>query len=112
MINNLVQRSMAAQSKYPNLRFSFTIATLGGNAANSLGSAGANVMTAIKNSNGSRASVTKNLFKTRVKNGILGTFKIDKNGDTNLRGITAYKMHNGDGKTFRTLYPPTKLTKR
>ena len=29
-----------------------------------------------------------------------------------VRGITAYKMHNGDGKTFRTLYPPTKLTKR
>jgi hypothetical protein len=49
VINNLVQRSIAAQAKYPKLRFSFTIATLGGNAANSLGSAGAAVMQAIKN---------------------------------------------------------------
>jgi branched-chain amino acid transport system substrate-binding protein len=70
------------------------------------------LMTAIKNSNGTRAATTKNLFKTNVVHGILGNFKIDKNGDTNLRGITAYRMHNGDGKTFKTLYPPTKLTKR
>ncbi len=71
------------------------------------------LMTAIKKSNGSRAAVTKNLFKTNVgKTAILGAFKIDKNGDTNLRGITAYRMHNGDGKTYRTLYPPTKLTHR
>ena len=71
------------------------------------------LMTAIKKSNGSRAAVTKNLFKTNVgKTAILGPFKIDKNGDTNLRGITAYRMHSGDGKTFKTLYPPTKLTKR
>jgi branched-chain amino acid transport system substrate-binding protein len=70
------------------------------------------LMTAIKKSNGTRAATTKNLFKTNVVHGILGNFKIDKNGDTNLRGITAYRMHNGDGKTFKTLYPPTKLTKR
>jgi branched-chain amino acid transport system substrate-binding protein len=70
------------------------------------------LMTAIRKSNGSRAAVTKNLFKTNVRSGILGNFKIDRNGDTNLRGITAYRMHNGDGKTYKTLYPPNKLTKR
>lgn len=48
-INNLVQRVRAAQAKYPRLRFSFTLATLGGNAPQSLGSIGVTVMQAIKN---------------------------------------------------------------
>ena len=69
------------------------------------------LMTAIKKSNGTRAAATKNLFKTSVKNGILGNFKIDKNGDTTLGTVTVWVV-NGDGKTYKTLYPPTKLTKR
>nr|BAA92251.1 chitinase A [Burkholderia gladioli] len=48
VINALVQRVKAAQPKYPNLRFSFTLATLGGNAAQSLGDTGVVVMNAIK----------------------------------------------------------------
>src|SRR5207253_928919 len=43
---------------------------------------GAQIMlAAIKRSNGTRASVTAQLFKTKVKNGIMGTFYFDKNGD-------------------------------
>jgi len=43
---------------------------------------GAQIMlAAIKRSNGTRASVTAQLFKTKVKNGIMGTFHFDKNGD-------------------------------
>jgi branched-chain amino acid transport system substrate-binding protein len=43
---------------------------------------GAQIMLdAIKRSNGTRASVTTQLFKTNVKNGIMGTFHFDKNGD-------------------------------
>jgi branched-chain amino acid transport system substrate-binding protein len=43
---------------------------------------GAQIMlNAIAHSNGTRASVTKALFRTRVKNGIMGTFHFDKNGD-------------------------------
>ena len=34
-----------------------------------------------RKSNGTRTSVTTNLFKTRVTNGIMGTFHFDKNGD-------------------------------
>jgi hypothetical protein len=37
-INNLVQRVVAAERTFPNLRFSFTVATLGGNSPNSLNS--------------------------------------------------------------------------
>ena len=43
---------------------------------------GAQIMLdAIKRSNGTRASVTTMMFKTKVKNGIMGTFHFDKNGD-------------------------------
>jgi len=43
---------------------------------------GAEIMlTAIAHSNGTRASVTSALFKTHVKNGIMGTFHFDHNGD-------------------------------
>jgi branched-chain amino acid transport system substrate-binding protein len=39
------------------------------------------MLTAIANSNGTRGSVTKALFKVQVKNGIMGTFHFDRNGD-------------------------------
>jgi hypothetical protein len=50
VIADLVARVKAAQAnpKYANLRFSFTLATLGGSAAQSLGSMGVTVMAAIK----------------------------------------------------------------
>jgi len=48
VINNLVQRVVAAERTFPNLRFSFTLATLGGNSPNSLNQLGAWVMSAIK----------------------------------------------------------------
>jgi branched-chain amino acid transport system substrate-binding protein len=36
---------------------------------------------AIAKSNGTRASVVKEMFRTKVTNGIMGTFRFDKNGD-------------------------------
>jgi branched-chain amino acid transport system substrate-binding protein len=39
------------------------------------------MMDAIAKSNGTRASVTQQMFKIRVNNGIMGTFHFDKNGD-------------------------------
>jgi hypothetical protein len=47
-IASLVQRVKVARVNHPNLRFSFTLATLGGNAAQSLGQTGVNVINAIK----------------------------------------------------------------
>ena len=47
-VDNLVQRVKTSQPKHPGLRWSFTIATLGGNAPQSLGSMGAMVMASIK----------------------------------------------------------------
>ena len=39
------------------------------------------MLSAIARSNGTRASVVKAMFATRVKNGIMGTFRFDRNGD-------------------------------
>jgi chitinase len=47
-IDNLVARVKTSQSKHPGLRWSFTLATLGGNSPQSLGSMGVTVMASIK----------------------------------------------------------------
>jgi hypothetical protein len=39
------------------------------------------LLDAIAASDGTRASVTEHLLSTRVKNGIIGSFGFDKNGD-------------------------------
>lgn len=48
VIDNLVARTKWAQTKYPQMRFSFTLATFGGNLPQSLGQAGVRVMNSIK----------------------------------------------------------------
>ena len=58
------------------------------------------VVSAISRSNGTRASMTSKLFGTTVTNGILGTFMIDKNGDTTLKGITIYAI-TGSGNAAK-----------
>jgi branched-chain amino acid transport system substrate-binding protein len=40
------------------------------------------MLDAIAKSNGTRLSVVNAMFRTRVNNGIMGTFRFDKNGDT------------------------------
>jgi hypothetical protein len=62
VIQALVARVAAAQSKYPNLRFSFTIATLGGNAGNSLNQYGQWVVAAIQASSPALKNYTINLM--------------------------------------------------
>lgn len=68
------------------------------------------LLNAIANSNGTRASVTAQLFKTKVVGGILGTFVIDPNGDTNLKAISIYKVVGGQGPFDRLISPPKSLT--
>jgi hypothetical protein len=48
VIDALVARVKVAKANHPNLRFSFTLATLGGNSPQSLGTAGQMVMASIK----------------------------------------------------------------
>jgi ABC-type branched-subunit amino acid transport system substrate-binding protein len=51
-----------------------------------MGQATAVLLEAIAASDGTRASVTTNLFRTRVSNGMLGSFEFDENGDTTAGG--------------------------
>jgi branched-chain amino acid transport system substrate-binding protein len=58
---------------------------------------GAQVMLeAIKRSNGTHASVTSQLFKTRVVKGIMGTFHFDKNGDIVPTKAISFDQLRGD----------------
>jgi DNA-binding SARP family transcriptional activator/ABC-type branched-subunit amino acid transport system substrate-binding protein len=62
------------------------------------------LLAAIARSDGTRASVTRELLGTRVKDGILGTFRFDRHGDTTLNPITILRV---TGTTTRS---PTGLT--
>jgi branched-chain amino acid transport system substrate-binding protein len=66
---------------------------------------------AILKSDGSRASVASNLFKTKVSNGILGTFSINANGDTTSNPVTIYKIAGGQSTTYKVITPPTSVVK-
>ena len=67
------------------------------------------MLDAIARSDGSRASVTRNVFRTRVSNGILGSFWITPTGDTTLNAVVAYRIRGSKVTTFETLVVPDAL---
>jgi branched-chain amino acid transport system substrate-binding protein len=69
------------------------------------------LLDAISRSDGTRAGTTKELFKTNVTNGILGSFSINANGDTNANPVTVYLIKGGKSTTFKVITPPTSLVK-
>jgi branched-chain amino acid transport system substrate-binding protein len=75
------------------------------------GQAAAVLLDAIERSDGTRASVATELFKTDVKDGILGSFKINENGDTNANPVTIYQIKGGKQTTLKVITPPTNLVK-
>jgi branched-chain amino acid transport system substrate-binding protein len=66
---------------------------------------------AIAKSDGSRSSVTSNLFKTKVTNGILGSFTINSNGDTSSNPVTIYKIAGGKSTNFKVITPPVSVVR-
>jgi branched-chain amino acid transport system substrate-binding protein len=69
------------------------------------------LLTAIENSDGTRANVAENLFKTDVKDGILGSFKINEQGDTNANPVSIYQIKDGKQTTYKVITPPVSLVK-
>jgi len=69
------------------------------------------LLTAIEKSDGSRADVAAQLLKTKVTDGILGSFTIDANGDTNSNPVTVYQIKGGKQTTYKTITPPQDLVK-
>jgi hypothetical protein len=53
--------------------------------------------------------VTRNLFRTRVSNGILGSFWITPTGDTSLNAVAVYQISGGKVTTFGTVDVPDAL---
>ena len=53
------------------------------------------LLAAIARSDGTRASIVRELFATRVKNGILGSFSFDRNGDVVPRSVGVYRFEHG-----------------
>jgi hypothetical protein len=70
------------------------------------------LLDAIARSDGTRRSVTAELFKTRVRNGILGDFAITPTGDTNASAVTIYRIQDGKQRLLRVLTPPASLVAR
>jgi branched-chain amino acid transport system substrate-binding protein len=66
---------------------------------------------AIARSNGSRADVARQLFNTKIKNGILGSFSINKNGDTSSNPVTVYQIKAGQSTTYSVIVPPVSLVR-
>jgi branched-chain amino acid transport system substrate-binding protein len=67
------------------------------------------MLDAIAASDGSRASVTRSLFKTRVSNGILGSFWITPTGDTTLNAVAVHQIVAGRVTTRSTVFVPDAL---
>jgi hypothetical protein len=59
-------------------------------------------LAAIARSDGSRASVTRELLALRVKDGILGDFRFTATGDTTTTPITILRAQRGGG--LRVIY--------
>jgi branched-chain amino acid transport system substrate-binding protein len=53
-------------------------------------------LSAIGKSDGTKDGVLKQLFATKNRQSVLGTYSIDKNGDTTLTDYGVYEIKNGD----------------
>jgi branched-chain amino acid transport system substrate-binding protein len=69
------------------------------------------LLDAIARSDGTRESVVAELFRTRVTNGLLGSFSIDANGDTTANHVAIYRIVHGVPRLFRVIMPPRRLTR-
>jgi branched-chain amino acid transport system substrate-binding protein len=67
------------------------------------------LLDAIEKSDGTRASVIDNVFKTKVSNGLIGNFSLNKNGD--LSGATGpaikFTIYIGAGNHLKTILTTT-----
>ena len=67
------------------------------------------LLNAIARSDGSRESVRRKLFTTRVSNGILGSFWITPTGDTTLNAVAIQRIVGGEVTPLTTVVVPDAL---
>jgi branched-chain amino acid transport system substrate-binding protein len=61
------------------------------------------LLDAIARSDGTRESVLEELFATRVRDGLLGSFGFDENGDITESPVTILRVVRGGGRSNRIL---------
>jgi branched-chain amino acid transport system substrate-binding protein len=69
------------------------------------------LLDSIADSDGSRAQVSEGLFNRDVKDGILGDFRIDENGDTTLGIVSVYQIKNQKETFVKTITPELSFVK-
>ncbi|MEP6910237.1 MAG: branched-chain amino acid ABC transporter substrate-binding protein [Actinomycetota bacterium] len=69
------------------------------------------LLTAIDKANGDRSKVASNMFNLDVKDGILGDFKIDENGDTTLGTVSVWKVKNQKPEFVKLITPELSFVK-
>ena len=69
------------------------------------------VVAAIAQSNGTRADITKQLFKLDLKGSLLGNVKFNSNGDVTSNPVTIYRIKGGKSTTYKVIVPPKALVK-
>jgi branched-chain amino acid transport system substrate-binding protein len=69
------------------------------------------LLSAVAKSGGNRANVSKSFYGLSVRNGILGSFTINNQGDTSGSAITIYKQKGKNLIPVKTLVPPASLVK-
>ena len=69
------------------------------------------LLTAIDKADGERDKVAEGLFNQDVKDGILGNFKIDENGDTTLGTVSVWQVKGQKGVFLKTITPELSFVK-
>jgi branched-chain amino acid transport system substrate-binding protein len=69
------------------------------------------MLSAIAKSNGSRASVTTQVFKTNLVNSITGNLSFDPNGDVKGGPVAIYLIKGGKSTDYTVIRPPVALVK-
>ena len=69
------------------------------------------LLSAIDEADGDRAKVAENLFDKDFKDSILGSFKIDSEGDTTLGTVSVWQVKGGKGVFVKTLTPELSFVK-
>ena len=67
------------------------------------------LLDAIARSDGTRASVSRELLRTRVRDGILGDFAITPRGDTTAGAVTIFRVAHDKMRPFEVITPPARL---
>jgi branched-chain amino acid transport system substrate-binding protein len=69
------------------------------------------MLSAISKSNGTRASVTSQIFKTNLKGSITGNLKFNAQGDVTGGPVAIYRIRGGKSTDYTVIYPPEALVK-